>query len=113
MKGARTFFPLFFMFSFLVFCKKEDKSATCYADLATTRQINNKRAVVKLTATYTEPVYLVEEGVIDTRLIPCNFPVEFYQNDLQVTISGEVKATQQTGLAPCCEAKFVITKIAR
>lgn len=69
--------------------------------------------MVKLTATVTEPVYLVEEGTIDTRLIPCNFPMEFYQNDLQVNISGEVKSTQQIGSAPCCAENFVIKEISR
>lgn len=96
-----------------VSCKKGNKATTCFSGVPTIREINSKRAVVRLTATYTEPVYLVEEGTIDTRLIPCNFPMEFYQNDLQVIISGEVKATQQTSQAPCCAENFVITKISR
>lgn len=94
-------------------CKKEDKATACFADMATTRKISNKRATVKLTATMTEPVYLVEEGTIDTRLLPCNLPMEYYQHDLQVTISGDVKATTQTGPAPCCAENFVITAISR
>jgi len=34
--------------------------------MLTTRKITNKKAVVKLTATFTELVYLVEEGTLDT-----------------------------------------------
>jgi len=37
--------------------------------------------------------------------------MEFYQNDLQVIISGDVKATPQSGF--CCNENFVITKITR
>lgn len=96
-----------------VSCKKGDKATNCFSGVPTIRQINNKKAVIRLTATYVEPVYLVEEGTIDTRLIPCNFPMEFYQNDLQVTISGKVKVTKQTGQVPCCAENFVITSISR
>jgi len=113
MRSGINWVPLLIMFSVPISCKKEDKASNCPTEIPTTRQINNRKAVVKLTATYTEPVYLVEEGSIDTRLIPCNFPMEFYQSDLQVTISGEVKGTRQTGLAPCCSENFVITKISR
>lgn len=94
-------------------CTKENKSPDCLPDSPTIRVIENKKAIVKLTATAVEPVYLVEEGAIDTRLIPCNFPMEFYQNDLQVTISGNVKAFQQTMPVTCCAENFVITKISR
>jgi hypothetical protein len=108
--------PLLLLICITISCKKEDKTGetiNCFSNNLTTRQITNKRAVVKLTATATEPIYLVEEGTIDTRLLPCNLPMEFYQHNLSVTISGEVKATQQNGLAPCCAEDFVITKIAR
>jgi hypothetical protein len=97
----------------LISCKKDDKATDCFPNTPTARVIDNKKAVVKLTATAVEPVYLVEEGTIDTRLIPCNFPMEFYQHDLQVTVSGEVKATQRTGAVPCCAENFVITSISR
>lgn len=94
-------------------CKKDDKPAGCFADEPTTRQLTNKKAIVKLTATITEPVYLVEEGAIDTRLLPCNLPMEFYQHDLVVTVSGDVKAAPQAAQAPCCAEKLVITAITR
>jgi hypothetical protein len=92
-------------------CNKEEKTETC-ADGPTVRQLVNKRAVVKLTATV-HPVYLIEEGAIDTKLVPCNFPAELYQHDLHVTISGEVRATPQQSGQPCCFENFVITKITR
>lgn len=108
-----TWISVLAVFFLSVSCKKGDKINNCFSDVPTIRQINNRKAVVRLTATYTEPVYLVEEGTIDTRLIPCNFPLEFYQNDLQVTISGKVKVTKQTGQVPCCAENFVITSISR
>jgi len=103
----------FFLAITLSACKKNSNSENrCHPDAITVRQIVNKQAMIKLTAMI-EPVYLVEEGTIDTRLIPCNLPQEFYQSDLLVTISGEVKATPQIGPGPCCVENFVITKITR
>jgi len=91
-------------------CKKGKKTTGCFPDATTVRKISNKRAVIKLTATI-NPVWIIEQGAIDTKLIPCNFPIEFYQNELQVIISGEVKSTPQVGV--CCTENFVITKISR
>jgi hypothetical protein len=113
MKYSFAWVALFTTFISATSCKKEEKATNCFSDVPTIRVVTNKKATVKLTATYVEPVYLVEEGTIDTRLIPCNFPMEFYQHDLQVTISGEVKETKQTGLVPCCAENFVIAKISR
>lgn len=113
MKPAPFWIALFVLFSLPMSCKKEKEVAGCFADEPTTRKIINKRATVKLTATMTEPVYLVEEGSIDTRLLPCNLPMEFYQHDLPVTVSGEVKAARQTGQVPCCAENLVITAITR
>ena len=113
MKYCFAWVALFITLSFVTSCKKEEKATNCFSDAPTVRVITNKKATIKLTATYVEPVYLVEEGTIDTRLIPCNFPMEFYQDDLPVTISGEVKESKQTRLVPCCAENFVITKISR
>ena len=92
-------------------CKKNNTANECFSGVPTIRQITDKPAVIKVTATI-YAVYIVEQGAIDTRLIPCNLPKEFIQNDLQVTISGEVKNTPQ-GSGPCCAENFVITKITR
>jgi hypothetical protein len=46
-------------------CKKDKKTTECFADASTVRQITNKQAVIKLTATI-NPVYIVEQGSIDT-----------------------------------------------
>jgi hypothetical protein len=113
MRFAINFFSLLIILTTLISCKKDNKATNCFSDVPTIRQIIKKRAVVKVTATMTEPIYLVEEGTIDTRLIPCNFPMEFSQNDLEVNISGEVKLTQQIGSAPCCAENFVIQEISR
>jgi hypothetical protein len=97
-----------------VSCKKDKKPTGCHTDVPTVRTITDQRAVIKVTATFTHPVYLVEQGSIDTRLIPCTpFPMEFYQHDLEVTISGEVKLTPRDGQGPCCFENFMITKIAK
>ena len=90
-------------------CKKDQKTEGCSA--STTRVITNKSAVIKVNATIYQAT-ITEQGAIDTWLIPCNLPPEFYQNDLQVVISGEVKdASHSTGI--CCPAYFFITKISR
>jgi len=94
-------------------CKKKSNTDTnCFPDAITLRQIVNKHATIKLTGTINS-VYIIEDGAITDKLIPCNFPMEFYQNDLQVTISGEVKATPQIAFGPCCTENFVITEITR
>jgi hypothetical protein len=107
-------FILFVLMALLNGCRKADKSnaADCFPGITTVRQIVNKQAVIKLTAT-AAGVYLVEQGSIDSKLIPCNLPMEFYHNDLLVTISGEVKLTSRVALEPCCSDNFVITKISR
>ena len=102
---------LFIIIAICNACNKDKKPKAC-ADGQTVREVINKRAVIKLTATV-HPVYLIEEGAIDTKLVPCNFPTDFYQDDLQVIISGEVKATPQPSGLPCCLENFVITKITR
>ncbi len=94
-----------------VSCKKQDKQEECFPDTATTRQITDKPAVIKVTATV-NAVYLVEQGTVDTKLIPCNLPKDYMQNDLNVIVSGDVKATAQ-GSGPCCSENFFITKITR
>ena len=93
-------------------CKKRNKIGTDCANASTVRQIINKQATIKLTGA-TNPVYIVEDGAIDTKLIPCNFRMEFYENDLRVIISGDVKLTMGNGFQPCCTENFVITKISR
>ena len=106
------FFTLTSAFSATLFvsCKKQDKDG-CFPGVATVRKIADKPAVIKVTATVIA-VYLVPQDAIDTKLIPCNLPKDFMQNDLQVMVSGDVKATSQ-GPGPCCAENFVITKITR
>jgi hypothetical protein len=107
-------FPLSAVLTLLVLfyaCKKKNDAGECFSGVSTIRQIVDKPAVVKVTATV-NAVYFVEQGAIDTKLVPCNLPKEFIQNDLQVTISGDVKATTQNG-GLCCTENFVITKIRR
>jgi hypothetical protein len=92
-------------------CKKEENTNHCFSGVSTVRQITNRPAVIKVTATV-YGVYIVEQGAIDTKLIPCNLPAEFMQHDLPVTISGDVKATPRDA-GPCCAENFVITEIKR
>ncbi len=98
----------------LISCKKEkDETITgCSPDAITIRQISNNQAIIKVTGMM-NGVYILEQGTIDTKLIPCNLPAEFIQNDLQVIISGDVKFRQRTGIEPCCTENLVITKITR
>ena len=92
-------------------CKKEEKKGDCFPGALTVRRLTDRPAVVKVTGTVYF-AYLVEQGTIDTKLIPCNLPKEFLQDGLQVTVSGEVKASPQTS-GPCCAENFVITKISK
>jgi hypothetical protein len=106
-------FILLLLMTLLNRCKKNDKlSENCFSGAPTIRQILNKQAIIKITAPNASP-YLVETGSIDGKLIPCNLPSEFNQNDLLVTISGEVKQRTQSGLEPCCSENLFITKITR
>lgn len=90
-------------------CKKDNHSiADCFTNTATIRQITNKQAVIKF---IDRQFYIVEEAAIDTKLNPCNLAQAFQVADLQVIISGEVKATATNGAGPCCTENFVITKI--
>ncbi len=96
-------------------CKKGESSShqNCDTGAATIRTIVSKKATVKLTATATHAIYLVEEGAVDTKLIPCSIGMEYYQNDLSVIISGEVKQTKPDGMSPCCMENIVLTSISK
>jgi hypothetical protein len=92
-------------------CKKNETLKTeCFPNDITTRTIVDKQAIIKQVD---QQFYIVEQEAIDTRLVPCNLSKEFQVNNLQITISGEVKAAVQGGPLPCCSENFVITKISR
>jgi len=80
----------------------------CYSDAITTRTILNKPATIRLQS---GQYFIVEQGTIDTKLLPCNLSAEFQIDNLPVTISGEVKATAQNAFYPCCIEHFIILKI--
>ena len=88
-------------------CKKDTAiTNNCYANIVTNRNILNKQASVQF---LNNEFYLIEKGTIDTKLLPCTLADDFKVNNLQVTISGEVKNTLKTGV--CCTENFVISKI--
>jgi hypothetical protein len=92
-------------------CKKNKSSTVeCFPNEITTRQITNKQATIQLT---NGQFYIVEQGTIDTKLNPCNLTQEFQVNNLQVTISGDIKETTQGVSGPCCTDNFVISKITK
>ena len=90
-------------------CNKDDSKSDCFPNVATTRQIVNQYATIKMIGG--TPAYIVEDGTIDTRLIPCNLPHDFEQDGLHVLVSGEVKGSASTGV--CCDENFKITAITR
>lgn len=95
---------------FCISCKKEKKDVEdCLPNLTSYRQIVNKRASIRQLPN--GQFNIIEMGTIDSRLEPCNLPIGFQVNDLQVTISGDVKATFQPGPGPCCAEGFVIREI--
>ena len=112
MRHFLTLIIFFSLFTLDSSSKKDRETTECLPNATTLRQISNKEAVIKLTATI-NPVWIIEKGSIDSKLIPCNFPMEFYQDGLEVIISGEVKSTPQVEPGSCCTENFVITKISR
>lgn len=112
--NMRYSFILFLLLPLLNACEKANKAAPvdCLAGATTIRQIVNKQAIIKITSPGASP-YLVETGSIDAKLIPCNLPAEFSQNDLLVIISGEVKQRVQSPMEPCCSEDLFITNISR
>jgi hypothetical protein len=92
-------------------CKKDNNGNTdCFPNSSTVRQITNGQATIKEVGS---KFYIVEQGSIDTKLNPCSLPTQYQVNNLQVTISGDVKSTLQGGPEPCCTENFVITKITK
>jgi len=94
-------------------CKKNANAranTTCFPNDSTTRQILDKQATIK---SVEGKFYIVEQNTIDTKLSPCNLAKNFQVDNLQVTISGDVKATVLDRSAPCCVDNFFITKITR
>lgn len=91
-------------------CKKGDNSNTdCLPNAITVRQVINKQATIQFSGKY----FIIEQGTIDTKLIPCNLSPEFHVDNLPVIITGEVKSTPQPGPGPCCTENFIIEKITR
>jgi hypothetical protein len=92
-------------------CKKNTHAPeNCFEDATTVRQITDKQARMVQSG---EEFYIVEQGTIDTRLNPCNLAPAFRVNDMEVTVSGDVKATVRSSNSPCCTDDFVITSISR
>ncbi|MEP6949105.1 MAG: hypothetical protein ABI863_07530 [Ginsengibacter sp.] len=90
-------------------CKKDTNSnAHCSPDALTSREITNERATIKKLGS---GFYIIEQGSIDTKLIPCNLEAEFQVGDLEVTVSGDAKTTLPENT--CCTEYFLITKISR
>ncbi|ANE51676.1 hypothetical protein SY85_15375 [Flavisolibacter tropicus] len=99
------------LLTFASSCKKDNHtSPDCLPDTPTYRQVNNRSATI---ISASGEFYILEQGTIDTKLKPCNLPNEFQVNNLQVTISGNVKQTTQGNSQPCCIENFVITRITR
>lgn len=92
-------------------CKNNITADDCSPNLSVARNILDKPATV-----FKQPngiFYIIEQGTIDSKLIPCNLPSEFKVDQLQVVISGEVKTTGQLASAPCCTNNFYILKITK
>jgi hypothetical protein len=100
------FFGILFLLIFLSCKKDKEKTTNCFSDTPTTRSILNKQATIQL---LNNEWYIIEKGIIDTRLLPCSLADEFKINNLPVTITGEVKNTIPTGI--CCTENFVVNKI--
>lgn len=76
MKNYNLYFAIFLFFTLLFLsCKKNETfEPACFPNDITTRTIMDKQATVKLV---NAKFCIVEQGAIDTKLIPCNLPKEF------------------------------------
>jgi hypothetical protein len=102
---------LVLIISILPACEKESSTNTdCFSNNLTVRQITNAPATVRNIG---GRFYIIEQNTIDTKLNPCTLAQEFQVDNLQVTVSGDVKSTIQNGPEPCCTENFVITRISR
>lgn len=107
----KIFIPAALIVAITIFsCSKSSLNDGCFTDAAIVRTIENKHATIQVAGSQ---YYLIEEGTIDTRLHPCTLPIDMRINGQQVSISGDVKATVNNDMAPCCTENFVITKIAK
>ncbi|MBX3241078.1 MAG: hypothetical protein KIT80_16345 [Chitinophagaceae bacterium] len=104
---------LFITVSLIFACKKQDESTECSPGKPILRTITGKKATVRITATAVMPVYLVEEGTIDSKLIPCNLPMDYYKEGLVVTISGRTQLAEPYTSFPCCIESLFITAISK
>ncbi|MEP7320435.1 MAG: hypothetical protein ABI761_00905 [Saprospiraceae bacterium] len=111
MKKLINSIPISFCFIILVSCiKKENSSGDCLPDVPVFRRVNNQQAEVRES---NGTFFIVEQGTIDSRLLPCNLTREFQINNLSVIISGDVKLTTHNAAEPCCTESFVITDISK
>lgn len=96
----------------LISCKKSQSKQVpgCFANATTTRQISNKQATIRIDA---GQALIVEDGIIDSRLLPCELQNDFKQDGLRVIVSGDVKNLVQSPSGPCCLYNFFITHITR
>jgi hypothetical protein len=108
----RYFKIIIILVSTIIFsCKKDNNSNTdCFPNTSTVRQITNGQATIKEVG---GKFYIVEKGSIDNKLNPCSLATEFQVDNLEVTITGDVKSTTQGGADPCCTENFIISKISR
>jgi hypothetical protein len=111
MRQRLTLITSLFVTAIISSCKKDNNTKSdCFPNTPTVRQITNAQARVKAAG---GKFYILEQGTIDTKLNPCTLAQEFQVDNLQVTISGDVKLTQHGGVGPCCIDNFVITTILR
>jgi len=111
MQPAHSLIRLFGMAILISSCRKNHNAGNdCFPDAVTVRQIKDKQAIIRSAG---GRFYIVEQGKLDSKLIPCNLAEEFQVDSSIVILSGDVKATLNTAFGPCCTEGFVITKIAK
>lgn len=79
----KSFFILLILVGlFLYSCKKENsKPDDCSPNSITYRQIINKQATIRQLPSGL--FYIVEQATIDTKLIPCNLPIDFQIDNIK------------------------------
>jgi hypothetical protein len=92
-------------------CKKNTQSfRNCYPGSETLWKVDKAGGVVIRSG---GQFYITQSGTIDTRFVPCDLPVEFQVDKMNIVFSGDVKFTKNSATEPCCTNDIVLTYISR
>jgi hypothetical protein len=93
-------------------CKRENSYQDCLPYIKTISTLNNVQGKIVLIDNPAVYAIFVGQGPDTLAYLPCNLPMYFQIQNLQVTVSGLVKYTLDPCYTARCFQGFVITQIA-